>query len=418
VLLIQEEAEMRRFILLLCSGLLAVTAFPQQITEESTVINIEIPVRVFQDGKFVENLTIDDFEIFEQGIPQKIEAVYLVKKKTVERSEEKRRFSPATVRTFFLFFEISEYTPKIGEAVDYFHEHVLVPGDNFIIVTPMGTYRMRNRVMEYQTRTEMSGQLKKILRSEAMMGNAEYRGAVQELIGLAKSLSTAEIDELGKSSQQMDEFVSGAYDWMPLEKQLMRYQTILDRVEKLRRVDQQKLLSFAEILRNKDGQKYVFLIYQREYIPQIEPHIFDKFVAQYQDQPHILRGLHRMVETSHRKISFDVDLVKQAFADSSISIHFLFLTPPIKHINGVYFQERSEDIYGAFREMAEATGGFIDSSANAVASFKKAIEASENYYLVYYSPRSYEKDGKFREISVRIKEKDYKVIHRQGYFAN
>lgn len=409
---------MRRFILLLCSSLLAVTTFPQQITEESTVINIEVPVRVFQDGDFVENLTIDDFEIFEQGIPQKIEAVYLVKKKTVERSEEKRRFSPATVRTFFLFFEISEYTPKIGEAIDYFHEHVLVPGDNLIIVTPMGAYRMRNRVMEYQTRTEMSGQLKKILRSEAMMGNAEYRGAIQELIGLAKSLSTAEIDELGKSSQQMDEFVSGAYDWMPLEKQLMRYQTILDRVEKLRRVDQQKLLDFAEILRNKDGQKYVFLIYQREYIPQIEPHIFDRFVAQYQDQPHILRGLHRMVETSYRKISFDVDLVKQAFADSSISIHFLFLTPPIKHINGVYFQERSEDIYGAFREMAEATGGFIDSSANAVASFKKAIEASENYYLVYYSPLSYEKDGKFREISVRIKEKDYKVIHRQGYFAN
>jgi len=416
--MIQEEAEVRRIILLLCSSLLAVTAFPQQITEESTVINIEIPVRVFQDGNFVENLTIDDFEIFEQGIPQKVEAVYLVKKKTVERSEEKRRFSPVTTRTFFLFFEISEYTPKIGEAIDYFHERVLMPGDNLIIDTPLGTYMMRSRVMEYQTRQEISGQLKELLRKEAIVGNSEYRRAIQELIGLAKSLSTADIDELGKSSQQMDEFVSGAYGWMPLEKQLMKYQTILDRVEKLRRLDQQKLLDFAEILRNKDGQKYVFLIYQREYIPQIEPHIFDKFVAQYQDRPHILRGLHRMVETSHRNISFNVDLVKQAFADSSISIHFLFLTPPIKHINGVYFQERSEDIYGAFREMAEATGGFIDSSANAVASFKKAIDASENYYLLYYSPRSFEKDGKFREISIRIKKKDYKVIHRQGYFAN
>lgn len=409
---------MRCLIFLLCSSLFAATVFPQQITEESTVINIEVPVRVFQDGNFVENLTIDDFEIFEQGIPQKIEAVYLVKKNTVERREEKRRFSPATSRTFFLFFEISEYTPKIGEAIDYFHEYVLVPGDNLIIVTPMKTYKMRNRVMEYQTRTEMAGQLKELLRREALIGNAEYRGAIQELSGLAKSLATAGLDELGSSSQQMDEFVSGAYDWMPLEKQLMKYQTILDRVEKLRRVDQQKLLDFAEILRNKDGQKYVFLIYQREYIPQIEPHIFDRFIAEYQDQPHILRGLQRMVETSHRNISFDVDLVKQAFADSSISIHFLFLTPPIKHINGVYFQERSEDIYGAFREMAEATGGFIDSSANAVASFKKAIDASENYYLLYYSPKIYEKDGKFRKISIRIKGKDYKVIHRQGYFSN
>jgi hypothetical protein len=252
-----------------------------------------------------------------------------------------------------------------------------------------------------------------------MVGNAEYRGCIQDLIGLSKSLSTAEVDELGTSSQQMDEFVSGAYDWMPLEKQLMKYQTVLDRLEKLRRVDQKKLLDFAEILRNRDGQKYVFLIYQREYIPQIEPNILNKFIAEYQDQPHILRGLYRMVETSHRNISFDVELVKKAFADSSISIHFLFLTPPIKHINGVYFQERSEDIYGAFREMAEATGGFIESSANAVASLKQAVDASENYYLLYYSPLKYEKDGKFKEISIQIKKgKDYKIIHRQGYYAN
>jgi len=409
---------LKHLILFFCVFLLTLTVFPQQMTEESIVINIEVPVRVFQGGNFVENLTIDDFEIFEDGIAQKIEAVYLVKKKTVERSEEKRRFSPATSRNFFLFFEISEYTPKIGEAIDYFHEHVLVPGDNLIVVTPMETYMMRNRVMEYQTRQAMSGQLKELLRREAMVGNAEYRGAIQELIGLAKSLSAAELELLGASSQQMDEFVSGAYDWMPLEKQLMKYQTILDRVEKLRRVDQQKLLDFAEILRNKDGQKYVFLIYQREYIPQIEPSIIDKYIAQYQDQPHILRELNRLFEASYREISFDVDLVKQIFADSSISIHFLFLTPPIKHVQGVYFQERSEDIYGAFREMAEATGGFIDSSANAVASFKKAVDASENYYLLYYSPQKYEKDGKFKEISVRIKEKDYKVIHRQGYFAN
>ncbi len=413
-----QDDRLRRPILFFCAFLLSLAAFPLQITEESIVINIEVPVRIFQGGNFVENLTIGDFEIFEEGIAQKIEAVYLIKKKTVERSEEKRRFSPATSRTFFLLFEISEYTPKIGEAIDYFHEHVLMPGDNIIIVTPMGTYMMRNRVMEHQTRGEMSRQLKDLLHNDALVGNAEYRGAINELIGLAKSLSTAKVDGSGTSSQQMDQFVSGAYDWMSLEKQLMKYQTILDRIEKLRRVDQARLLNFAEILKNKDGQKYVFIIYQREYVPQIEPLIFNKFVAEFQDQPHILRGLYRMVETSHRNISFDVDLVKRAFADSSISIHFLFLTPPIKQIHGVYFQERSEDIYGVFREMAEATGGFIDSSANAVASFKKAVEASENYYLLYYSPQKYQKDGKFKEISVRIKEKNYKVIHRQGYFAN
>ena len=80
--------------------------------------------------------------------------------------------------------------------------------------------------------------------------------------------------------------------------------------------------------------------------------------------------------------------------------------------------QSSEDIFSAFREMADATGGFVDSSANPASSFKRAVEASENYYLLYYSPDDYQKDGLFKEIKVRVKEKDFKVTHRMGYFSN
>jgi hypothetical protein len=125
-----------------------------------------------------------------------------------------------------------------------------------------------------------------------------------------------------------------------------------------------------------------------------------------------------MTETSRRDINFDVNLVKQVYADSSISIHFLFLTPAVQHVQGVYFQERSEDIFGAFWEMAAATGGFADSSANPVSSFKRAFDVSENYYLLYYSPQNYPKDGQFKQIKVTVKDKEYRVIHRMGYYSN
>ena len=409
---------MKRFLLVCCFFLFGVSVFSRQVAEQAVVINIEVPVRVFQGGTFVEDLTIDDFEILEEGIPQRIEAVYLIKKRTVERSEEKTRFIPSTDRNFFLFFEISEYTPEIGEAIDYFHENVLVPGDNLIIVTPMKTYRLRSRILEFQSRRELSGQLKELLRKEALIGNAEYRGAVQDLIGLAKSISAGSPGGAVNNAAQLDEYTLSGYGRMPLEKQLMKYLNTLERIRKLRRVDQKKLLDFAKFLKNEAGQKYVFMVYQREYIPQIEPSILNRLVAQYQDKPHILRGLYSMSETSRRDISFDVDLVKQAYADSSIAIHFLFMTPAIKHVQGVYFQERSEDIFGAFREMADATGGFVDSSSNPASSLKRAVDASENYYLLYYSPQKYKKDGRFKEIKVRVKEKDCKVLHRMGYFSN
>jgi hypothetical protein len=49
---------------------------------------------------------------------------------------------------------------------------------------------------------------------------------------------------------------------------------------------------------------------------------------------------------------------------------------------------------------------------------KDAVEASENYYLLYYSPKPYAKDGKFHTITVRVKARTSRVVHRVGYYAN
>ncbi len=390
----------------------------QEISEEAFVVNVEVPVRVYKGGLFVDNLTIDDFEIFENGVPQKIEAVYLVKKRTIERRQEKKRFAPQISRNFFLFFEISDYTPKIGDAVDYFIHKVVIPGDKLIIVSPMKTYRMTAEAFEFYSKDALASQLKQILRRDTTVGYSEYRNAVTELMGLAESLSEEGSNDARTITRALDESVTSEYKDLPLDKKLMKYADILRRVENLRQVDQQKLLQFARYLKNQDGQKYVFLFYQREFIPQIEPTILDQFIAVYQNQPNIIQSISGLFDLYKRAIRFDINLVKQAFADSSISIHFLFITTIPKRVPGVYFQERSEDIYSAFREMAQATGGFLDTSANPEFLFKEALQASENYYLLYYSPLNYKSDGQFRRIKIRVKNKDYKVVHRIGYFAN
>ena len=81
-------------------------------------------------------------------------------------------------------------------------------------------------------------------------------------------------------------------------------------------------------------------------------------------------------------------------------------------------KDHSEDLFAPFKDMAEATGGLADSSSNPVSLFKNALDVSENYYLLYYSPKNYTGDGTFKNIKVRVKNKDYKVTHRSGYFAN
>lgn len=391
------------------------------------MINVEVPVRVFKDGQFVDDLTIDDFQVFESGIPQKIDAVYLVNKRTIERSEERKRFIPQTSRTFFLFFEISEYTAKLGEAIEFFVHNAIFPGDNLFVITPKKMYKLKqNSLVVKAAREELEDQFKKILKEDTLVGNSEYRSTLREIGSLARTLSKSievgEVDPLGRQDdvvgRQLDSNDVQEYEALNLDEQLVLYASLLNKLEILRTVEEMKLLDFAKFLKYKEGQKHVFFFYQSEYIPKIEPRVLNQYIGLYQDRPDISQIISGLFDFYRRDISFDVDRVKQVYADSSVSIHFLIISGVPQTVFGVRMEEHSEDISTAFKQMAEATGGFIERSSNPVSSFQRALQASESYYLLYYSPKNYQPDEKFKEIKIQMKDEDYKIVHRLGYYAN
>ena len=146
---------MTKLILLIVFITLALILIAQEIQHEAVAINIEVPVRVYKGDNFVDDLTINDFVVYEDGILQDVLAVYLIKKTDVQRKEEmptpkeevKQTFKPETSRSFYLLFEVVEYSPKLSEAIDYFFQNVLLPSDNLVIVTPMNTYRLKSEAL-------------------------------------------------------------------------------------------------------------------------------------------------------------------------------------------------------------------------------------------------------------------------------
>ncbi len=389
--------------------------------EISLVVNIEVPVRVYEEMRFVGDLTIEDFEVLEDGIPQKIEAVYLIKKTSVERSDENRRFSPDTQRRYFLFFEMAEYSPRLGEALRLFIQNVISPQDVLFITTPLNSYRLRDEALQIKAREEIVAELIKLVRGEIEQGNQEYRQTILDLRELSQKLAVAlgatplqstSAPEIIRDREELQD------DTIMLELLLMEYSDVLAKLENLRKVDQLKLLDFAKYLKNQNGQKYVYMFYEQEFIPRIDSRILDQFKSLYQDNPALLQSMSTLFDFYTRQKTFDVDKVKMAYSDASTSIHFLFLTEIPEPLEGVRLEEHSEDIFSAFREMAMATGGLVIGSRNPVYAFQSALDASENYYLLYYRPKEYIQDGKFKEIKVRVKGKKYQVIHRAGYFAN
>ena len=408
--------------LLLVAALAAALIPAQDIQHERTAINIEIPVRVFKGDAFVDNLTIADFEVLEDGRPQSLEAVYLVRKTVIERREETAPFAPDTKRHFYLFFEMTEYDPRVRKALSFFVDEVLLPGDNLTLVTPMKTYRMKSEAFSDAGRARVFEQILGILRRDILVGSTEYRDVVDDLKSLALTMTGAVGLSATNTQSPMagDMFTAGSvFDVSTsVEEQLQTYSTLLGRLEAMRQVDQAQVTALADHLRGQSGRKEIFLFYQREFIPKLDPMVLTAYQSAYNDRPDIVQTVTGLFEFFRRETPLDVETIRKAYADSGAAVHFLYLTRPAPKVPGVAMEEQSEDIFAPFREMSRATGGYMTSTSNLEAAMRSAVAAAENYYLLYYTPAGYKADGKFHALEVRLKDRGYRLSHRMGYIAD
>ena len=234
---------------------------------------------------------------------------------------------------------------------------------------------------------EICTQLKSILRKDIISGNREYKAIIRDY----------------KKYEELKRFEG-------FGEQIMRemQRTLFFKLRDYKYFDEKKLSAFASYLKDLEGQKHIFLFYQKEEIP----YPGDSIVS----HPEIIS----------RDISLDADKVRKIFSDSSITAHFLYLTnKPHETIDvenrenlQIALTDQSYSIFNAFNKVAKTTGGMTYASSNPLASFQRAADASENYYLLYYVPKDYKADGAFKNIKVKIKGKNYKILHRAGYLAD
>ncbi len=368
------------------SGQVAVP--PQQ--HESVVVNIEVPVRVLRKDVFVDELTLADFEVYENGVRQPLEAVYLIKNKEVLREEKLPGASPPApqkVRNYVLYLDLKEHVPKIEEALDYFFRDVLGDKDALFVVTPAKTYKFRSEYLARVPRPQIAEKLKDILRTDIALGNSRYRNLMIDFYKLEDEEFPPELADV---------------------KENLLFEQAKE-IRDLTELTEERVMAFADILKALDGEKHVFLIFQREVLPA---HVFTD-----DRQAELVKA-----------VGFDVAKIKRHFSDASITVHCLYITKrPTFALRDLFrggsvaatqIQDLSSDVYASFRQMAAATGGLSESTSNPSFALKQAAEASGNYYLLYYRPLAYRADGRFQEIEVRVKGEGLKVTHRLGYVAD
>lgn len=386
-----------------------------QEQHQVSVTNVMVPVRVFDGDRFVDDLTLSDLELYEDGELQDIQALYLTHKADITRQDTKRDFMPMVSRRFYFIFQIHEYNPKITEAIEYFFGSLFHPEDSLEVHTPVKIYTLSKEAVQSKPQETLIKDMQYVIRKDAQIGASEYNNLLKELKKIVRSISS---QGGGQTSVMRDIDASGQSGLESLQFLLPRYRETMSKMEELRMVDEKWFYQFAAQRRRLEQQKVVFYFYQREYRPEISTGVMNNLIAANQDDMNVIGQLQDMFQYYHREINLNEDRLKKAFSDSGILFNFIFMDKSMQTTAGITMREQSEDVFKVFTKVAAATGGVTDNSQNPAFAFKNAAAVTDRSYLLYYSPKNYVKDKKFKTITVKVKGRDLKVIHRLGYFAD
>ena len=372
---------------------------------------VQTSVRVFDQGRFVDSLGAADLEVLENGIPQNILGFSLFDRGRMIRSEGDPALAPKAGRHFTVYFQMTDFDPKLEEAFKFLFTDILTENDSLTLVTPMKPYFLTPQAFKMKSKDALARETLKLVRKDILEGASDYRSLLNDLKRIARAIG-------GNSSRSGDIESEGdpsANDY-GLEFLLPRYKHAMTKMENLRFTDESKFLAVAEELRQATEPAQVIFFYQREFRPEINPNTLSLLMLSNQDRPDIQAGLAEVFQFYRRELNFNVDRIGKAMADAGAPFYALFLNRQAKSVAGLIMTEQSEDMYKLFSEITRTTGGFLETADNPTASLRKTAQwGNPTYFLSYIPPTS--ADGSYRTITVRVKDKPYTVVHRQGYFA-
>jgi len=174
-----------------------------KINKKVSVVNIEVPVRILDNGNPVQGLIKETFTLYVNGRERDINGFNEIKKKiqTTQAQTGSQSISQNSGRLFLLIFNISDYHIDTKKSVDYIFEKVLRPGDRLMVLSNNFFLSDRLIVDIKETKKKVDAlmriELKKNRLNILAMEN-NLRSQVMDImnkLGAGASLETSPIDE-------------------------------------------------------------------------------------------------------------------------------------------------------------------------------------------------------------------------------
>ncbi len=407
--------------------LLAVLAFgstpraqeEEPIRETVAVVNVEVPVRVFVDGRSIAGLAKDEFEILEDGKVQPINGFYSFHKQIhaapgepVAATADRKPMG----RYFVLIFRTYECNEALAHGVDYLFDSVFRPDDQVLVLA-------NNRTMMFErlaADAEARGKIMELLRAESLAARNQMLGYVR---GIEQNLNMNKFRmALGGRAELAPDYLTNFLDnYLSAWKEFKRRYLALE-------LD--KFYYFSRHLENVRKEKWVLNFYQLEQFPQIAfGGEIDRQLRSYIDRlgssenPTTKaqgRNIERLLQSIEREMKVAEDFpaaeASKLFYKVNATFHSFFMRVFLGGDDSeMVFRGVATDIENSLRALTEATGGTLAASNDVAASLAVVREKADDYYVLTYEPADAKKIGR---IKVRARDRKYKVLYDDNIRAD
>jgi VWFA-related protein len=377
-------------------------AAPQQppITFRAEVNYVEVDTRVLdRDGKFVPGLQAADFEVFEDGKPQKVTAFSLVNI-PLERAERP-------------LFASKPIEPDVRTNLQGADGRIYVIVLDDLHTAPLRSQRIKLAARQFIERYVGANDLAAVVhtsgRSDAgqefTTSQSRLLRAVDKFMG--RKLSSSTLNQIEDAQRRAGTPMASdpAADMDDKERGFNARGTL----DSIRNV--------ANYLGNIRGRRKALVLFGEG----IDYNINEIFSSQITEAQTVIDATREMIAAATRAnvaiYAVDPRGLGAEFQDMASIQSFPDDTSLGLGMSSIFNEVRlSQD---SLRVMGDETGGFAVINKNDFATaFQRIVDDNSSYYVMGYYSTNDRRDGRFRKIEVKLRDKPGYVIRaRKGYVA-
>ena len=442
---------MKSFLSLLLIAAIGLQAVSQEQDEVIRVRSNEVRLDVVvkdKKGRPIRDLKAADFEILEDGVPQKIESFRFVSREAGSAAaESKDSKSPADTSTTtpatparrstptvtaLVFDRLSPEARKLARkaGLAYAQEGMGSGSYTGVFGIDQSLRTVQSFTDNAQLITDAVERATGTATSTSAGGGVKLRETRDRGVALDQQISSSMSDAQAAGAAQNSAGASAAGEaagQAATEQKFIEMQNqMLDHYERLER-DQEgfatinSLLAVISPMQNLPGRKTIIFFSEGLKLP---PAVQQKF-------PAVINAANR-ANVSIYSIDAAGLRIESGTAEAARELNSMAAARMAQQSRGndrgstgPYLRslERNEDLLrfdprSGLGSLSDQTGGFLIHDTNDLAAGMRRIDDDMNgYYFLTYVPQNKDYDGRFRHINVKVTKSNVEVQSRQGYYA-